>query len=91
MCHYSGASLCADGMKLFEDFLKSEFSDENIHFWKACERYKTLPEPTLEKEAKAIFSEYIAPHAPKMVSLSRVLPPPLGASNKSTAPHSLYQ
>lgn len=58
----------ADGIELFEEFLKSEFSDENIQFWKACERFKTLPKDTLKKEAEAIFEEYIAPHAPKMVN-----------------------
>lgn len=60
----------ADGIELFEDFLKSEFSDENIQFWKACERFKALPEHSLEKEARAIFEEYIAPHSPKMVNHS---------------------
>lgn len=59
--------LFADGIELFEDFLKSEFSDENIQFWKACERFKTLPDHKLEKEAEAIFEEYIAPRAPKPV------------------------
>lgn len=59
--------LGADGIELFENFLKSEFSDENIQFWKACERFKTLPEHSLEKEAEAMFEEYISPHAPKMV------------------------
>ena len=61
-------SLGTDGIELFEDFLKSEFSDENIQFWRACERFKTLPEHSFEKEAEAIFEEYIAHHAPKMVS-----------------------
>ena len=60
-------SLGADGIELFEDYLKSEFSDENIQFWKACERFKTLPEHKLEKEAEAMFEEFVAPHAPKMV------------------------
>ena len=63
----AGVSFGADGIELFEDFLKSEFSDENIQFWKACERFKTLPEHTLEKEAETMFEEYISPHAPKMV------------------------
>jgi hypothetical protein len=54
-------------MELFEDFLKSEFSDENIQFWKACERFKTLPDRSLEKEAEKMFEEYISPRAPKMV------------------------
>ena len=57
---------------MFEEFLKSEFSDENVQFWKACERFKTLPVDTLKKESEAIFEEYIAPHAPKMVNYSRL-------------------
>lgn len=53
----------------FEDFLKSEFSEENIQFWKACERYKTVSDEHLQKEAEVIFDEFISQHAPKLVSL----------------------
>lgn len=59
----------ADGVELFEEFLRSEFSDENIQFWKACERFKTVPEDTLEKEAEAIFEEYLSEQSPKLVSV----------------------
>ena len=38
-----------DGIKLFEDFLMSEFSEENIQFWKACESYKTVPDRQVER------------------------------------------
>jgi len=57
-----------DGMRLFEDYLKSEFSQENIQFWKACERFKTLPECQIEAEAAAIYKEFIDPQAAKLVS-----------------------
>ena len=60
-----------DGLELFEDFLVSEFSEENIHFWKACEHYRTVPDHMLEKEAAIIYEEYIAPQAPKQVSAAR--------------------
>ena len=56
-----------DGLELFEDFLVSEFSEENIQFWKACEHYRTVPDHMLEKEATIIYEEYIAPQAPKLV------------------------
>ena len=58
-----------DGIKLFEDFLMSEFSEENIQFWKACEHYKTVPEGEVENEAAILYQEYVAPQAPKMVSV----------------------
>ncbi len=61
-------SCCTDGLVLFEDFLKSEFSEENIQFWKACQRFKTVPMETLSDEAKAIHDEYILQRAPKWVS-----------------------
>lgn len=56
-----------DGMELFENFLMSEFSEENIQFWKACERYKSIPEDMVEKEATQVYEEYIAPEAPRLV------------------------
>ena len=57
-----------DGALLFENFLKSEFSEENIQFWKACERFKTIPDHMIEKEAAIIYEEFIDPQASKLVS-----------------------
>ena len=57
-----------DGRRLFEDYLKSEFSEENIQFWKACERFKMLPDHLIEVEAAAIYNEFIDPEASKLVS-----------------------
>ena len=56
-----------EGLELFESFLKSEFSEENLQFWMACERFKTVPEHMVEKEANIIYEEYLAPMAPKLV------------------------
>lgn len=58
-----------DGVELFENFLKSEFSEENIQFWKACERFRTLPEHMVEKEAFIVYEEYVAAQAPKLVNI----------------------
>lgn len=67
------------GMEIFEDFLMSEFSQENIQFWRACERYRRLPDSQLASEAEAIFQDYLAPGAPKMVNLDH------GTSTQITA------
>ena len=57
-----------DGVFFFEEFLKSEFSEENILFWKACERYKTVAESSIKEEATVIYEEYISQSAAKLVS-----------------------
>ena len=30
------------GLRIFSEFLKQEFSEENIQFWIACEKFKKL-------------------------------------------------
>ena len=63
----------ADGIELFEQFLKSEFSEENIQFWKACRQYKEeVPQEKLKEEAEAIFEKYISQSAPKLVGNHRL-------------------
>ncbi|XP_020714800.1 regulator of G-protein signaling loco isoform X3 [Ceratitis capitata] len=49
------------GMHTFGEFLKKEFSAENIYFWTACERYRAL-ESSAERaaQAMAIFSKHLA-------------------------------
>ena len=59
-----------DGIQMFENFLVSEYSEENIQFWKACERFKTVPSNKIEEEAAIIYQEYISPQAPKLVGLN---------------------
>ncbi len=56
-----------DGVKLFEAYLKTEFSEENIQFYKACENFKTLPDHLIEAEAAVIYKEFIDPQAAKLV------------------------
>lgn len=59
-----------DGVALFRGFLRTEFSDENIEFWLACEDYKqTSKEAKLINKAKAIYTEYVAVGSPREVNL----------------------
>uniref|UniRef100_A0A803TZY7 RGS domain-containing protein n=1 Tax=Anolis carolinensis TaxID=28377 RepID=A0A803TZY7_ANOCA len=57
------------GLASFQNFLKSEFSEENIEFWIACEDYKKIKFPSkMTEKAKKIYEEFIQSEAPKEVS-----------------------
>lgn len=56
------------GVQCFHAFLKSEFSEENIDFWIACESYKNLKTSKQPAQAQKIFAEFIAHQAPREVS-----------------------
>jgi regulator of G-protein signaling len=47
--------------------LRSEFSDENIEFWIACEKFKTVKANKLLPTAEMIFADYVAVQAPREV------------------------
>nr|XP_033771098.1 regulator of G-protein signaling 16 [Geotrypetes seraphini] len=59
-----------DGLATFHTFLKTEFSEENIEFWMACEEYKQIQSTTkLIAMAESIFQEFIQTEAPKEVNI----------------------
>lgn len=59
----------AAGRKLFREFLVSEYSEENIAFWLACEQLKRESNPeTIEEKARYIYEDYISILSPKEVS-----------------------
>jgi len=62
------------GQKYFSEFLKSEYSDENILFWQACEELKReRNSEKIEEKARIIYEDFISILSPKEVSLdSRV-------------------
>ncbi|XP_019887700.1 regulator of G-protein signaling 17 isoform X4 [Ooceraea biroi] len=64
----------AAGRSLFNEFLKSEYSEENIAFWMACEQLKRESNPKMiEEKANYIYNNHISIVSPKEVSLdSRV-------------------
>ncbi|XP_017867175.1 PREDICTED: regulator of G-protein signaling 17 isoform X1 [Drosophila arizonae] len=64
----------SNGRKVFRDFLRSEFSEENILFWLACEDLKKENSPeVVEEKARLIYEDYISILSPREVSLdSRV-------------------
>ncbi|XP_074164717.1 regulator of G-protein signaling 18 [Sminthopsis crassicaudata] len=59
-----------DGFDAFTMFLKTEFSEENIEFWAACEDFKKSQEPhQLFHKAQAIYEKFIQNDAPQEVNL----------------------
>lgn len=58
------------GFASFKSFLKSEFSEENLEFWVACENYKKIKSPIkMAEKAKQIYEEFIQTEAPKEVNI----------------------
>ncbi|CAK6952209.1 regulator of G-protein signaling 21-like [Scomber scombrus] len=58
------------GRTAFRDFLKSEFCEENLDFWLACQEFKTLDSPQeLTRRAARIYEEFIRAESPKQVNL----------------------
>lgn len=58
------------GLAAFRTFLKTEFSDENIEFWLACEDYKKIKSPAkMMSKANKIYKEFIDVHAPREVNI----------------------
>lgn len=49
------------GLHSFAEFLKKEFSGENIYFWTACERFRQINDASERtKEALSIFEKHLA-------------------------------
>uniref|UniRef100_A0A3Q3K418 RGS domain-containing protein n=1 Tax=Monopterus albus TaxID=43700 RepID=A0A3Q3K418_MONAL len=64
----------AAGRSCFRQFLRSEFSEENIMFWLACEELKKETNKTVvEDKVRQIYEDFVSILSPKEVSLdSRV-------------------
>lgn len=60
---------CPTGVSVFGAFLRSEFSEENLEFWLACEEYRVSPLNLQKTRACSIYSQFINPDAPQEVNL----------------------
>lgn len=59
-----------NGVAAFHAFLKTEFSEENLEFWLACEEFKKIQSATKRaSRAHRIFEEFICSEAPKEVNI----------------------
>ncbi|NWQ71251.1 RGS21 protein, partial [Neopipo cinnamomea] len=56
-----------DGLAAFRTFLKSEFSEENVEFWLACEDFKKTKSSTkITSKAQKIYSDFIRADASQL-------------------------
>ncbi|XP_078092269.1 regulator of G-protein signaling 20-like isoform X2 [Mustelus asterias] len=62
------------GRNIFREFLRTEYSEENMLFWLACEDLKNeANKSVIEEKARMIYEDFISILSPKEVSLdSRV-------------------
>ena len=56
------------GQASLQEFLRTEYSEENILFWLACEEYKKIKStPEMITSANRIYTEFVQVEAPKQV------------------------
>ncbi|XP_062315746.1 regulator of G-protein signaling 19 isoform X1 [Osmerus eperlanus] len=62
------------GRNVFREFLRTEYSEENMLFWLSCEDLKQeISKSSIEEKARIIYEDYVSILSPKEVSLdSRV-------------------
>ncbi|CAI9716591.1 Hypothetical predicted protein [Octopus vulgaris] len=59
-----------DGVKLFKQYLKSQFCDENLDFWLAVENFRdNVDDDELAKQAGIIVKTYVSKKATRAVNL----------------------
>ncbi|XP_067382057.1 regulator of G-protein signaling 19 isoform X4 [Channa argus] len=58
------------GRNVFREFLRTEYSEENMLFWLACEDLKKdMNKSAIEEKVRSIYDDYISILSPKEVSL----------------------
>lgn len=56
------------GVQLFQDFLRSQYGEENLNFWLAVEEYKNTDDNTRAEKARVIYEDYVSTLSPTEVS-----------------------
>ncbi|XP_030634984.1 regulator of G-protein signaling 12 [Chanos chanos] len=60
------------GVRYFTEFLRKEFSEENILFWQACEDFSQIPEDDKQQlcqRATEIYNSFVSSKAPTPVNI----------------------
>nr|XP_002718734.3 regulator of G-protein signaling 10 isoform X3 [Oryctolagus cuniculus] len=59
-----------EGVKRFREFLKKEFSEENVLFWLACEDFKKMQDKKqMQEKAKEIYMTFLSSKASSQVNV----------------------
>lgn len=58
------------GPMVYKAYLKTEYSDENLEFWIACEKYKSITcRWKRNARARKLFKLYIQPNSPREINI----------------------
>lgn len=61
------------GLNVFQEFLRTQYGDENLNFWMAVEEYKHIPDKNARNEmARMIYEDYVSTLSPTEVKISYV-------------------
>ncbi|XP_035236766.1 regulator of G-protein signaling 19 isoform X3 [Anguilla anguilla] len=76
------------GRNVFREFLRTEYSEENMLFWLACEDLKKeLNKSVVEEKARLIYEDYISILSPKEVSLDSRVREVINRKMQEPTPH----
>ncbi|XP_028667492.1 regulator of G-protein signaling 19 isoform X1 [Erpetoichthys calabaricus] len=76
------------GRNVFREFLRTEYSEENMLFWLACEDLKKeISKSVIEEKARMIYEDYISILSPKEVSLDSRVREVINRKMQDPTPH----
>ncbi|KAA8589404.1 hypothetical protein FQN60_012769 [Etheostoma spectabile] len=79
---------CKTGQLVFEDFLRTEYSEENLLFWLACEDYRKITSKTkMTVAAKRIYTEFVQVDAPRQINIDCVTREEISENISEPAPN----
>lgn len=61
------------GVQLFQDFLRSQYGEENLNFWLAVEDYKKTEDDSRTEKARMIYEDYVSTLSPTEVNFTSLL------------------
>ncbi|XP_065062355.1 regulator of G-protein signaling rgs-2-like isoform X1 [Rhopilema esculentum] len=61
------------GRKLFQEFLQSQYSDENLRFWLAADDYQSRSPDERKETARKVYEDFISTISPCEVSIDAKL------------------
>ncbi|XP_026222740.1 regulator of G-protein signaling 19 isoform X2 [Anabas testudineus] len=76
------------GRNVFREFLRTEYSEENMLFWLACEDLKQEDNKSvIEEKSRSIYEDYISILSPKEVSLDARVREVINKKMQDPTPH----
>lgn len=76
------------GRSVFRAFLRTEYSEENMLFWLACEELKAeANQHMVDEKARLIYEDYVSILSPKEVSLDSRVREGINRKMQEPSPH----